>query len=114
MPRTINASEVKNIIFVCEAGIGSSLMSVNSLKKKFRKAGIKDVNIIHSATTTLEADTKFIVCHKQLMESARDKAPDSIVVGFDLFFNDPVFDELTQAFVDGADIAETENKKKKK
>jgi len=112
MPRSINASEIKKIVFVCEAGIGSSLMSVNSLKKKFRKAGIDGVTIIHSATTILEEDTKFIVCHKQLMESAKEKAPDAIVVGFDLFFNDPVFDELTQAFIDGADITETEKKKK--
>jgi len=113
MPKSINASEVKKIVFVCEAGIGSSLMSVNSLKKKFRKAGIDGVTIVHSATTAVEADTKFIVCHKQLMESARDKAPDAVIVGFDLFFNDPVFDELTQAFIDGTEIAETENKKKK-
>lgn len=113
MPKSINASEIKKIIFVCEAGIGSSLMSVNSLKKKFRKAGIDGVTIIHSATTTLESDTKFIVCHKMLMESAKDKVPDAVIVGFDLFFNDPVFDELTQAFKDGTDITETEKKKKK-
>ncbi len=110
MAKSIKSSEVKKIIFVCEAGIGSSLMSVNSLKKKFRKAGIDGVTIIHSATTTLESDTKFIVCHKQLMESARDKAPDAVVVGFDLFFNDPVFDELTQAFIDGVEITETNSK----
>lgn len=113
MPRSINASEIKKIIFVCEAGIGSSLMSVNSLKKKFRKAGIEGVTIVHNAATTLAEDTKFIVCHKQLMESAKDRAPDAIVVGFDLFFNDPVFDELTQAFIDGVDITETVKKKKK-
>jgi len=113
MAKSIKSSDIKKIVFVCEAGIGSSLMSVNSLKKKFRKAGIKDVTIVHSATTTLPTDTPFIVCHKQLMDSARDKAPDAVIVGFDLFFNDPVFDELTQAFVEGAEITETEKKKKK-
>jgi len=112
MAKSIKASDVKKIVFVCEAGIGSSLMSVNSLKKKFRKAGIDDVTIVHSAATTLPSDTPFIVCHKQLMESARDKAPDAVIVGFDLFFNDPVFEELTQAFIDGAEITETVKKKK--
>ena len=112
MAKSIKASEVKKIVFVCEAGIGSSLMSVNSLKKKFRKAGINDVTIVHSSTTALPSDTPFIVCHKQLMESAKDKAPDAVIVGFDLFFNDPIFDELTQAFMDGAEISETEKKKK--
>jgi mannitol-specific phosphotransferase system IIBC component len=113
MAKSIKASDVKKIVFVCEAGIGSSLMSVNSLKKKFRKAGIKDVTIEHSSTTALPSDTPFIVCHKQLMESAKDKAPDAVIVGFDLFFNDPVFDELTKAFEEGAEISETEKKKKK-
>ena len=113
MPKSIKASEVKKIIFVCEAGLGSSLMSVNSLKKKFRKAGIEGVTIIHSATTYLEEDAKFVVCHKELLDVARDKAPDAVIVGFDLFFNDPVFDVLVQAFVDGAEITETVKKKKK-
>jgi mannitol-specific phosphotransferase system IIBC component len=112
MAKSIKASDVKKILLVCEAGIGSSLMSVNSLKKKFRKAGITDVTIEHSATTTLPSDTPFIVCHKQLIDSARDKAPDAVIVGFDLFFNDPIFDELTQAFLDGAEIVGTEKKKK--
>ena len=33
MPNTISAADVKTVILACEAGMGSSLMSVNSLKK---------------------------------------------------------------------------------
>ena len=110
MPKSIKASEVKTITFVCEAGIGSSLMSVNSLKKKFRKAGISGVNVVHSATTTLDKDAELIICHKELLKSVRDKAPNAVIVGFNLFFNDPVFDEVVEAFVNGSEILGTEIK----
>ena len=108
MPKTIKTSEVKTITFVCEAGIGSSLMSVNALKKKFRKAEITGVDIVHSATSTLNKDTKFAICHKGILKSVRDKAPDAVLVGFNLFFNDPVFDEVVKAFEEGSEITDTE------
>ena len=44
MPQTISAAQVKTIILACEAGMGSSLMSVNSLKKKLKAAQITDVD----------------------------------------------------------------------
>ena len=40
MANSISAADVKTVILACEAGMGSSLMSVNSLKKKFKAANI--------------------------------------------------------------------------
>jgi mannitol-specific phosphotransferase system IIBC component len=108
MPKSIKASDVSTIVFVCEAGIGSSLMSVNSLKKKLKKAGVTGVDVVHAATARLSEDTEFVVCHKGLMKSARAKAPDAVVVGFNLFFNDPVFDIIVNALADGTEITGTE------
>ena len=47
MPQTISAAQVKTIILACEAGMGSSLMSVNSLKKKLKAAQVTDVTVVH-------------------------------------------------------------------
>ena len=47
MSKSISAAQVKTVIFACEAGMGSSLMSVNSLKKKLKAAQIADVNVVH-------------------------------------------------------------------
>lgn len=107
MAKSINASKVSKIIFICEAGIGSSLMSVNSLKKKLKKAGVTSVNVVHEATARLPKDAELVICHKGLLKSARDKAPDAVVVGFDFFFNDPIFDKIVTAFAEGTDITET-------
>ena len=46
MSQSISAAQVKTIIFACEAGMGSSLMSVNSLKKKLKAAQISDVVVV--------------------------------------------------------------------
>jgi mannitol-specific phosphotransferase system IIBC component len=104
MPKSIRTSDVKEIIFVCEAGVGSSLMSVNSLKKKLKQAKVDDVTVTHLATARLASDAKFVVCHKMIVKAAQRRAPDAVIVGFNLFFNDPVFDKIVKAFVDGAEI----------
>jgi PTS system mannitol-specific IIB component len=94
------------IILACEAGIGSSLMSVNALKKKLKAAGVRDVNVKHSATANVPSDAKFIICHNGIKESVRIQAPDAVIVGFKMFFNDPVFDKIVKAFVEGTEISE--------
>jgi len=79
-------------------------MSVNSLKKKFKAAGVTDVKVIHKATSTIPLSAKFIICHKGIKESVKLQAPDAIVVGFKMFFNDPIFDKIVTAFVEGREI----------
>ena len=92
MSQSISAEQVKTIIFACEAGMGSSLMSVNSLKKKLKVAQISNV----------------VVVHKGLAKTAHAKAPNAVVVAFNHFLNDPVFDKLVKSLVDKTDIVSTE------
>ena len=108
MAKSISSADVKTIILACEAGMGSSLMSVNSLKKKLKAAQINDVNVVHKPVREVPADAKVIVVHKGLAKSAAGKAPNAVVVAFNHFLNDPVFDNLVKAFVDKTDITGTD------
>ena len=108
MSKSIAASEVKTVIFACEAGMGSSLMSVNSLKKKLKAAQIADVNVIHKPVREVPANAQVVVVHKGLAKSAANKAPNAVVIAFNHFLNDPVFDALVKAFVDKTDIVGTD------
>ena len=108
MSKSIAASEVKTVIFACEAGMGSSLMSVNSLKKKVKAAQIADVNVIHKPVREVPANAQVVVVHKGLAKSAANKAPNAVVIAFNHFLNDPVFDTLVKAFVDKTDIVGTD------
>jgi mannitol-specific phosphotransferase system IIBC component len=106
MPKSIKASDISTIFFVCEAGIGSSLMSVNAMKKKLKQAKIDNVTVIHSASSRLPANAQFVVCHKGMSKLVRTRAPEAVVVGFNFFFNDPVFDKIVKALAENAEIVE--------
>lgn len=104
MAQSISSAEVDTIILACEAGMGSSLMSVNALKKKLKKANVGNVKVVHKPARGIPDDAKVIVVHKGLAQVAQNKAPGAVVVAFNHFFNDPVFDQIVQAFADQADI----------
>ena len=104
---SIKASEVKQIILACEAGMGSSLMVVNSLKKKLKKAGVTTVSLKHKPVRTLKDDAQLVIVHKGLSKLARKKAPNAVIVMFNHFMNDPAFDKLVNAFVEDLEIENT-------
>lgn len=107
MAKSILSSEVKTIILACEAGMGSSLMSVNALKKKLKKAKVDHVQVVHKPARDIPANAQLVVVHKQLAKVAHGKAPDAIVVTFNNFFNDPAFDRLVDAFKTNAEIVDS-------
>lgn len=104
MTKSIPASEVSLILLACEAGMGSSLMSVNSLKKKLKKAGITTVTVKHLPAREVPATAKVVIVHKGLAKVVQAKAPEAVVVAFNHFLNDPQFDMVVNAFVDGTEI----------
>lgn len=108
MTPTIAADQVNTIIFACEAGMGSSLMSVNSLKKKLKKANITNVTVVHKPARAIPADAQVVVVHKGLAKVARSKAPNAVVLAFNHFLNDPVFDKLVNALVEKTEIVSTD------
>lgn len=108
MAASISASQVKTIIFACEAGMGSSLMSVNSLKKKLKAAQVGDITVVHKPVREIPADAQVVVVHKGLAKTARAKAPGAVVLAFNHFLNDPLFDKLVKALVDKSEIVATE------
>jgi mannitol-specific phosphotransferase system IIBC component len=108
MAKSISAAQVNSIIFACEAGMGSSLMSVNALKKKLKAAQITHIAIIHKPAREIPPDAQLVIVHKGLAKTARAKAPNAVVIAFNHFLNDPIFDKLVKAIADKAEIASTE------
>ena len=105
MATSIPAAKVDTIIFACEAGIGSSIMGVNALKKKLKQANL-NVNVIHKPVRAVPADAKVIITHKGLAGFARQQAPNAVVISFSQFLNDPVFDKVVQSLKDGSELVE--------
>lgn len=107
MSHSIAAADVKTIILACEAGMGSSLMSVNALKKKLKQAKVDGVTVVHKPVRAVPADAQVIIVHKGLAKVARSKAPEAVVVTFSQFLNDPAFDRVVSAFTENGEIVDT-------
>jgi mannitol-specific phosphotransferase system IIBC component len=105
MATSIPAAQVDTIIFACEAGIGSSIMGVNALKKKLKQAGL-NVNVVHKPVRSVPSSAQVVVAHKGLADFARKQAPNAVVISFAQFLNDPIFDRLVQALKSGDEIVE--------
>ncbi|MFW2338805.1 MAG: hypothetical protein ACN4GK_02030 [Acidimicrobiia bacterium] len=97
------ADEVKLIVFACEAGMGSSLMGANQLKKMVKKAKL-DVKVIHSPVSQMPDGTDVIVTHKGLAAQAKAKVPTAAVVPFSMFINDPAVKGVVEKLKAGEPI----------
>lgn len=104
MAQSISAGQVKTIIFACEAGMGSSLMSVNALKKKLKAAQISNVTVVHKPARDIPDGAEVVVVHQGLAKVVRAKAPNAVVLAFNHFLNDPVFDKLVKALAENTEI----------
>jgi mannitol-specific phosphotransferase system IIBC component len=107
MTASIPSGQVDTIIVACEAGMGSSVMCVNALKKKLKAAKLDaKVKVLHKPARAVAADAQVVLVHRGLVAVVRKQAPGAVVIAFEHFLNDPVFDTLVQALASGGVVAE--------
>lgn len=100
---TLSASEVKNIIVACEAGMGSSVMVAKALQKQLKDTGI---TVSHTPVNQLgEASFDLVVCHRGLAGRAKQAAPNSVVIMFDMFLGDFRLAKLVADLKEGNEIS---------
>jgi PTS system mannitol-specific IIC component len=97
------AADVRLVVFACEAGMGSSLIGANQLKKKLGALG-RDIKVVHSPVNLIPADTDVVVAHQSLAERARKAAPAAVVLSFKNFMNNEASERLLKSLQAGEDI----------
>jgi mannitol-specific phosphotransferase system IIBC component len=102
---TKQAAEVRLVVFACEAGMGSSLIGANQLKKRVKDAGLA-VRVIHSPVNQIPADTDVVVAHEGLAARARAAAPQAVVLSFRNFLNNPAADRLLRQLKAGEPVSD--------
>src|SRR5438132_956004 len=60
------AAEVRKVVFACEAGMGSSLIGANQLKRKLKDAGLT-VEVAHAAVHAIPKHADVNVAHAVAM-----------------------------------------------
>ena len=67
---------------------------VKSLARKFKKAGISDVNVTNTAINQLPNDAQLVITQKKLTDRAIKQTPNAIHISVDNFLNSPRYEEL--------------------
>jgi mannitol-specific phosphotransferase system IIBC component len=101
MMAEVQGSDVRKVVLACEAGMGSSVLVVSQLRQRLKGA---DVKVEHAAVTQIPPDADVIMCHRGLEATARARAPDKVIVPFDMFLGDPAFDRVVNAITQGGSI----------
>ena len=86
-------STVKKIVVACDAGMGSSTMGANLLRKRIQKEGL-NIEVINKAITEIPSDADIIVTHKDLTERAKSGHPQKIHLSLTNFVDKGFYDNL--------------------
>jgi len=98
------AADVRLVVFACEAGMGSSLIGANQLKKRVKDAKLP-VNVIHARVNEIPPDTDVVIAHEGLAERARASAPQAVVLSFRNFLNNTASDLLISRLQAGQPVS---------
>jgi len=93
---TVVDRPITNVVFACDAGMGSSAMGASVLRSKLQKAGIQGVTVVNQAIANLDPDADLVITQQQLTDRARGRTPDAVHVSVDNFMNSPKYDEVVE------------------
>ncbi len=87
-------SEIRSIVFACDAGMGSSAMGASVLRKKIHDAGYPEVTVVNKAIANLEDTYDVVVTHQDLTARAQQRTGSAVHVSVDNFMQSPKYDEI--------------------
>ena len=91
-----DSGPITNIVFACDAGMGSSAMGASVLRKKVQGAGFSDVKVTNQSIANLTDTYGLVVTHQDLTARARQRTPSAVHVSVDNFMNAPQYDEIVE------------------
>ncbi|WP_160679346.1 PTS mannitol transporter subunit IICB [Clostridium sp. C8-1-8] len=88
------ASDVKLIVFACDAGMGSSAMGESILKKALKDAGITGVNVSHSPVDDIPRNADVVFTQENLYERAQKSAKTDRILTVKNFLDRSTYEEF--------------------
>ena len=90
------AGPVRNIVFACDAGMGSSAMGASVLRNKIKAAGFPEVKVTNASIANLSDTYDVVVTHQDLTERAKPATSSAVHYSVDNFMNSPRYDEIVE------------------
>lgn len=96
---TFSGDTIQQIIFACDAGMGSSAMGASILRDKVKKAGLT-IPVTNKAISNLtDVTNTLIVTQQELAARAAQRTPRASHVSVDNFLATPKYDEIVAQLV---------------
>jgi PTS system mannitol-specific IIC component len=92
----VRIKPIRNIVFACDAGMGSSAMGASVLRNKIKAAGFPDVKVTNASIANLSDTYDVVVTHQDLTERAKPATGSAVHVSVDNFMNSPRYDEIVE------------------
>lgn len=96
--RGYDIASVHNIIFACDAGMGSSALGATRFRQRIQSLGLESVQIGYSSVSSVPESADIVVCMEALSARAKASAPQARVVELHNFLDDPALDALYGEF----------------
>jgi PTS system mannitol-specific IIC component len=90
------AGPIRNIVFACDAGMGSSAMGASVLRNKIKAAGFPEVKVTNAAIANLSDTYDVVITHQDLTERAKPATSSAAHFSVDNFMNSPRYDEIVE------------------
>jgi PTS system mannitol-specific IIC component len=97
----INISLIKNVVFACDAGMGSSVMGAAKLQKQFKDNGLGDIKVTYASVSEIPKDAQIVITHNSLKERASKSNPNARIIGINDFLNAPEYTALINELKSG-------------
>ena len=97
---SVDARDVRKIVFACDAGMGSSAMGATMVRNKLKDAGITGIEVIHHPVSEIPGDCQIVVTHHELSGRAAQRAPQARIIPIKNFMGAPEYDVLVKELLD--------------
>ncbi|MCR1952097.1 PTS sugar transporter subunit IIA [Clostridium sp. DSM 100503] len=89
----IENSEIKKIVFACDAGMESSAMGATKFRKRIKSLGL-NIEVTNSSVDSIPQDADLVISHINLLERAKRNSPNAEHIFIEDFFSDNKIDKL--------------------
>ncbi len=87
--------KITEILFACDAGMGSSAMGANKLTKMLKAEGL-NIKVEHCSVDEIPDEAQLIICHKNLMERVKSSGTKAQCVSVDNLVNAPEYKDVVE------------------
>lgn len=92
----LDYGKIKQIIFACDAGMGSSAMAASLLRKKIKGQDL-NISVTNRAINHLENDPyTLVIVQSKLLQRVQKQAPQTMILTVNNFLSSPKYDELIE------------------